>query len=331
MLNSPPVRPSKASRLLYLPAMVMTLAACGGGGGSGVAFIPPPPTLTPSPTPTPTPTPGSVSITAPAPATMPAGSPVLATSGGPTFTSGTSAATQFPLLQTAMVYDETSALADAAVNAAGGTATVQNGSLALNVAAFDRAIVRYSQSGYADLDWTRAGYWTTGGGAWDYDDTVGRHAVFVTGFETPSASVPVSGTANYSGRAEGQVFYPGIASGAARCGCVIEPISGTAAFSANFGTRTLSGTLLMTTQHPWYYDQTIPWNTVAFTSTITGNAFNGTTSVTTAGGSPASLGIGATGTLQGRFFGPAAQEAGAVWTLFDGVKAAIGTFTGKRP
>jgi hypothetical protein len=39
----------------------------------------------------------------------------------------------------------------------------------------------------------------------------------------------------------------------------------------------------------------------------------------------------ATGTLEGKFFGPSAQEAGAVWTLFDGTKAAIGTLTGKRP
>jgi hypothetical protein len=43
------------------------------------------------------------------------------------------------------------------------------------------------------------------------------------------------------------------------------------------------------------------------------------------------LGPNATGTLEGKFFGPAAQEAGAVWTLFDGTRAAIGTLTGKRP
>jgi hypothetical protein len=74
-----------------------------------------------------------------------------------------------------------------------------------------------------------------------------------------------------------------------------------------------------------------PWNNVAFNSTITGSAFSGTTSVTSAPGSAGSLGAGATGTLEGHFFGPTAQEAGAVWTLFDGTKAAIGTLTGKQP
>jgi hypothetical protein len=42
------------------------------------------------------------------------------------------------------------------------------------------------------------------------------------------------------------------------------------------------------------------------------------------------MGLNATGTLEGRFFGPSAQEAGAVWTLFDGTNAAIGTLGGRR-
>jgi hypothetical protein len=42
------------------------------------------------------------------------------------------------------------------------------------------------------------------------------------------------------------------------------------------------------------------------------------------------MGSGATGTVEGRFFGPAGQEAGAVWTLFDGTKSAIGILTVKQ-
>ena len=42
------------------------------------------------------------------------------------------------------------------------------------------------------------------------------------------------------------------------------------------------------------------------------------------------LGTG-TGTVEGKFFGLRAEEGGAVWTLFDGMKSAIGTLTGKRP
>jgi hypothetical protein len=48
------------------------------------------------------------------------------------------------------------------------------------------------------------------------------------------------------------------------------------------------------------------------------------------GGSSTMVGTG-TGTIEGKFFGPSAQEAGAVWTLFDGTRAAIGTLSGKRP
>jgi hypothetical protein len=74
-----------------------------------------------------------------------------------------------------------------------------------------------------------------------------------------------------------------------------------------------------------------PWNDVAFTSTITSNAFSGITQVTTAPGGQYSMSGSASGTIDGRFFGPAAQEAAAVWTLSDGTKSAIGTIAGERP
>jgi hypothetical protein len=225
-----------------------------------------------------------------------------------------------------MVYGASSAKPDATANAAGGTATFQQGILNLNVPALNQGYVRYDRSGYANLDWTRVGQWSNGGGWWDYDDDVGRLGALVTGYETPAAAVPTTGTATYVGLAEGSVFLPGgNGAGNTHCACNIFTLTGNAAFTANFGTRNVSGSLT------GMMAGSAAWNDVAFNSTIAGNAFSGTTSVTTAPGGPASMLANATGTVEGKFFGPAAQEAGALWTLFDGTNAAIGTLTGKRP
>ena len=255
--------------------------------------------------------------------------PVLASSGGPNFTSGPAAGTVFPLLQTTMIYDPNSARADAVTNAAGGTAAFQSGEPNIKVDAFVKADVRSSFSTSANLDWTRAGYWSTGGDWWGYDDVVGRRAVFVTGYETPAAAVPAAGTATFTGSAVGSVFQPGHSSGITHCACAIEQVTGNASFTADFGARTLAGSLTnMSVGNPWSGDA-FQWNDVAFTSTIAGSSFSGTSRVTSA--PSGAMAANATGTLEGRFFGPSAQEAGAVWTLFDGTNAAIGTLTGKRP
>ena len=314
-------------RLASFTAIAVSLAGCGGGGG--VASMPPAPLVpTPSPTPTPTPTPTAFSITAPARGTTAPGTAAIqASAGGPSFTNGATAATAFPLLQSAMVFGASSAGPDPTANASGGIATFSGGTLNLNVAAFQTVDpgFRYSSSGYADLDWTRVGYWGTGGGWWDYDDNVGRYGVFVAGYQTPAASIPTTGTATYAGLVAGAVFFPGLSPGTTHCACNIVALTGNAAFTANFGTRNVSG--IMTGMMAGG----AAWNDVAFNSTITGNSFSGTTNVASVPGGPASMSASATGTLEGRFFGPTAQEAGAVWTLFDGTNAAMGTLTGKHP
>jgi hypothetical protein len=229
-----------------------------------------------------------------------------------------------------MVYGASNARADATANADGGTATFQAGSFNLNVAAYKAALpdYRFQWSGYSNqnynLDWTRVGYWATGGGWWDYDDDVGRHGAFVAGYETPAAAVPTTGTATYVGQAEGAVFYPGNSAGTTHCACNIVALTGNASFTANFGTRNVSGSLTGMTAG------SAAWNDVAFNSTIAGNAFSGATSVSSAPGGLASMSTSAAGTIEGKFFGPVAQEAGAIWTLFDGTNAAIGTLTGKQ-
>ena len=266
-------------------------------------------------------------------------SPVLATQSGPNFTTGPAPGTVFPLLQTTLVVDHDGIDADPEANAAGGTATVQGASLSVNLLHTHAGLP--GVHGFAgepqmwddsNLDWTRAGYWSTGG-VWDYfEGPLTHRGVFVTGYQTPAGAMPATGTATYSGLARGSVYYPALGSGQLLCKCGETFVEGNASFTANFGTRNLSGSLTnMTVAHPW--DDTaprVPWMDVGFSSTITGNGFSGTTWVTAAGNSHVPLGLNATGTIEGRFFGPAAQEAGAVWTLFDGTNSAIGTLTGRR-
>ena len=74
---------------------------------------------------------------------------------------------------------------------------------------------------------------------------------------------------------------------------------------------------------------TQPWNSVALSATISGASFTGNTAATSAPGNSASLSSSATGTIDGMFFGPKADEIGAVWNLHDGAGTAIGTIGGK--
>ena len=137
--------------------------------------------------------------------------------------------------------------------------------------------------------------------------------------------MPTTGSATFTGSATGLMYYPS-GPDALPCNCQELTVQGDAAFTANFGARTLTGGLTNMTRVWW--DEGA-WNDVSFSATIAGNGFSGTTRVTTA---PAlGMGANATGTLEGKFFGPSANEAGAVWTLFDGTNAAIGTLSGKRP
>ncbi len=66
------------------------------------------------------------------------------------------------------------------------------------------------------------------------------------------------------------------------------------------------------------------WNNVSVTASISGTAISGTTATSsTPSGSLAFA--SANGTLKGGFYGPNADEVGAVWTLFDDSKTAIGS------
>ncbi len=70
-----------------------------------------------------------------------------------------------------------------------------------------------------------------------------------------------------------------------------------------------------------------PWNNVTFSGSIAGTSFSGqaTTSLPAQTGEH-HLAASATGHIDGAFYGPTANEVGAVWTLSDGTGSAMGAF-----
>ncbi|HET7817088.1 MAG TPA: transferrin-binding protein-like solute binding protein [Sphingomicrobium sp.] len=324
MLNDKATHPAALRRSAALAAAALALCACGGGGGGGLTplVLTPPPVQQPPAAPPAAPGPAVISAPAAATANAPL-APVAATPGGPTFSS-TPSETRFPMLQTTLVFDTATIRPDPAINS-WGSAKLENGKLQFAIAGYAGEALA---TGGANLDWTRAGYWSGGCGAWDYgcDPGVAHGGAFVVGYETPAADMPTTGTATYSGAAEGRMYVPLSVVDALPCKCQEVPIQGDASFTADFGARTVSGEL--TNMYRVWWDESA-WNSVLFSSTITGNGFSGTTRVT--GAVDHGMAGNATGTIEGRFFGPSAQEAGAVWTLFDGTRSAIGTLTARRP
>ena len=320
-------------------ALAIGLSACGGGGGGGggVSFIPatpapPPPTPTPTPTPPPQPRP----IAAAAMATVPNASLFpQATVSGPTMQAH--AMTVFPLLETVVT-----------INAAGLTAdsAAMNGGATLAFESTGRTDDRYQMSvpglGFTDVALAAGGWycyglcggsvtlynsepatsnlsWTTFG-AWDsYTTASNSHAAYVTGYRTPVSAVPTTGSATYRGSVQGRVMFS--AAGPTH-GVAVYGLYGDATLQANFASGAITGSL---TNMSASGD---PWNSVSLLGAISGgqNYFSGTSAATSAPAGQATLSGTATGTFAGMFFGPSAQEAGAVWTLHDGTKTAIGSF-----
>jgi C-lobe and N-lobe beta barrels of Tf-binding protein B len=155
------------------------------------------------------------------------------------------------------------------------------------------------------LDYVAFGGWAA--------DTISEPAVqFLFGIETPVSAIPSSGHATFAG------------------GSVIGRVNntalvGTATFSVNFGSGTLTGALsnMRTVSGPGSY---AAWNDVSVTASIAAGSsrFSGNTAATSAPATPLSLSASATGRMDGAFFGPAAQNLGAAWTLSDGTTSAVG-------
>ncbi len=105
------------------------------------------------------------------------------------------------------------------------------------------------------------------------------------------------------------------------------PIVGDASITANFGSGAINGSFTQMTVINSTATNKELWNDVSVTANIAmgSSRFSGTTAAASAPGTPMSLSGSATGSINGAFYGPAAQNLGAVWTLSDGTGSAIGT------
>ncbi len=330
-------------------AMAINLAACGGGGTpTSLVSAPVPP-----PAPAPAPVPPAASIGAPAIAAVPnAALFPQASVGGPTFAAHPT--TVFPLLQTVVTVSSAGLVADTATISAGATlafdsdrldSTMTIGNPAVGISSPSalvpaewgpplrnfseefwgqtgqkRAAIGFTNAARDNLTWTTYGYWVVID-LTDPDNRPRTSADFVIGFETPSSAIPRSGTAIYTGVAQGQVVRAGSPT-------YVPVLSGDARLTADFAIGSVDGNLT----HMFTTDvdgNKLPWNSVSLHAAFAAgtSSFVGTTAITL---SPsASLAGSATGTIAGKFFGPAAQELGAVWTLSDGTSAATGTIGAK--
>lgn len=381
----------KGALRLAVSAGFLVLGACSsGGGGGGLAVNTPPANNTTPPPANNTSTPpanntppadntpaGPVVIGEASPAS--AGSTVAVNAAGSTanfLSSPPSSTVAFGLDEVVLKITGTPSPAVAAANVGNAVAyfqgtTVENGVtypvIALDIPNLSLHATNLVGDGSAALqgDGSKISFAAdamtyTAMGVWSYtsaNTTFGAYTgVGITGFETPSAGIPVTGTANYLGTEEAQgtsgaggmagavVYAPSGTGGMA--GVVYAPsgtgtiaevsVSGNVSLSVDFAAGTINGgtfeTLENTSEGP------VPWLQMEMKGTFSGNNISGTTRSISLGSAPnfpgpETAGIfgmttAAAGTFQGKFYGPNAEELGLVWSLHDntsdGGKTAVG-------
>lgn len=160
-------------------------------------------------------------------------------------------------------------------------------------------------------------------GGWRYSSNqispAFRYSYHVYGMPTPDADVPRTGNAGYALRFDGRVVDPDY----------LNPfiIGGTGILRADFATGALDLTGSLNIHENYFMSGRQP---VTFTSALNGT---GTLSSTTNSfnGSLSFGGVGNyTGTFDGKFFGPTAQEVGGVFSAKDNNGSAAGNFVGRR-
>ena len=190
---------------------------------------------------------------------------------------------------------------------------------------------RNSASVDGELNWAAYGAWNVSTAS----GTVQTASYYVTGSETPDGNLPTSGTATFDGFVVGNVTLPD--------GQNVKGASllGDASMTVDFGSGAINGAApniiatpvgTIVPGSPVTPGSTQAWNGLTFTGTMTSgiNGFSGTTGVSSATGNEYSLAGTADGFFSGLFYGPNANELGAVWNIADGVGAATGVLIGKQ-
>ena len=138
---------------------------------------------------------------------------------------------------------------------------------------------------------------------------------YVFGYETPAAAMPTSGVASYSGvgSVRGQELFQNHVSNGSTLVDANQLVLGDASFSVDFGSNKITGAF---TNMKSYGDSgPLPESDVSLSASIAAgtNTFSGATSQPQP--SPGNPTAAATGHIDGAFYGPTAQNLGAIWTL----------------
>lgn len=168
------------------------------------------------------------------------------------------------------------------------------------------------------------GSWATRSGG---SGPLQSNSFYSFGFETPTSGIPTTGSAQFAGIASGNVFIP-------NNGTILSTeVDGKASVAVNFSSGQINGSLTQMVQpNGQSAGGTLPWNDVSLTANLTSgsNRFSGNTAASSAPGTSFSLAASATGHIDGALYGPSAQNLGAVWSLSDGAKSAIGALAAKQ-
>ena len=269
-------------------------------------------------------------VAAPAPGTFGTAPAQIATSGGPTFdgSSGSYPANAtFPLITISLQKtstglspvspDQGATATVVSTSASGSTLQLTIPSLGVNQTLMGNVnLVSHLDSFTDGLSYVVMGGWAQRQPA--NSANVQNSDVFVFGYETPQSAMPTSGTAVFSavGGVEATIYKP--------VGTTIQAASadGNASISVDFGSGAVTGSFTK-----MQISSTQLWNDVSVNANIaTGtNRFSGSTAAASSPSGSMSLSGSATGHIDGAFYGPAAQNLGAVWSLSDGTGSAIGT------
>jgi len=168
--------------------------------------------------------------------------------------------------------------------------------------------------GGSGLDYITYGFWELL--RFDEMGTVSvlRATAFAFGFWTDVSDIPTQGTANYSGRMDG--LYSDSLSAS-------QAVTGTFNLNADFSAKTISGQMANID----LADNS--FRDIDLSAVISGgNSFVGT--ATTAPVTGSQIGPDMSGTLLGKFYGPAAEETGAAFEMSGGGALMVGAVAGQR-
>jgi hypothetical protein len=303
---------NRPSLLSTTPLLALLLVGCGGGGGSSA-------TLSPFSSWSAIQRGTSVSIGG-----LSQSGTYVADLGADRITSRTLAASSEGATYTA-TYDTSGNVTAVSLTPAGGSTTSWSraagdtfGVLIINNSI--DAVISADGSAYAlaanpfdyGWDYQSFGAWTTGAGTGS-----GTFGAMSVGSFTPGASIPTSGTATYTGfsggryiNSSGQYYFT----------------SSTMSAATNFSTRSVTFTTSSTQMTPDLLTNVTNNNNLNLSGTLTYSAASNqiTGNVATAGG--------LIGTVNSRFFGPAAEEFGGTFAVDSGggLEGYSGAFGGRR-